>query len=311
MPHLVSARSLPVLTFEAPLPDAPLNALAGLDQLWFQVAGTVCNLRCGHCFISCAPDNHTFWFLSLDQVQAHLEEAVAAGVREYYLTGGEPFMNRELVPIVQAILEHGPVTALTNATLMKPVQIAALAASERASTYSLEFRVSIDAADAERNDKLRGEGTFARALDGVRLLLDHGFLPIITAAQVWTDAEDAGMRDRFMDLLRSIGYERPRLKILPRLRIGRETERTPGYSEEERVTAEMLAGYDTAQLLCSSARVVTSHGIWVCPILLDSPDARLGRTLTEAARPYALAHRACYTCWQYGALCSNVSPVGG
>src|SRR5688500_1941298 len=110
MPLPVFARQLPILRLEAPLPDAPLVALAGLDQLWFQVAGTVCNLRCGHCFISCAPDNHTFWFLSLEQVQAHLEEAVAAGVREYYLTGGEPFMNRDLVPSVQAIMAHGPVT---------------------------------------------------------------------------------------------------------------------------------------------------------------------------------------------------------
>src|SRR5687768_7531669 len=99
MPHPVPVRYLPVLPGEAPLSDAPVVALQALDQLWFQVAGTVCNLRCGHCLISCAPDNHSFWFLSLEQVTAHLDDAVAAGVREYYLTGGEPFMNHELVPI--------------------------------------------------------------------------------------------------------------------------------------------------------------------------------------------------------------------
>ena len=42
-----------------PDPGCPQVPFLGLDTLWFQVAGTVCNLRCTHCFISCAPDNHS------------------------------------------------------------------------------------------------------------------------------------------------------------------------------------------------------------------------------------------------------------
>ena len=74
--------------------DAPLIALDSLDILWFQVAGTRCNLECTHCFISCSPHNDSFGFLSLETVQQRLDESLKWGVREYYFTGGEPFLNR-------------------------------------------------------------------------------------------------------------------------------------------------------------------------------------------------------------------------
>ena len=56
---------------------APSVPLTALDQLWFQVSGTVCNLRCSHCFISCSPDNHSFWFMTRAEVRSALEESTA------------------------------------------------------------------------------------------------------------------------------------------------------------------------------------------------------------------------------------------
>jgi hypothetical protein len=108
-------------------------------------------------------------------------------------------------------------------------------------------------------------------------------------------------------MLRSRGYDRPRLKILPTLRLGAEIERRRGYSVEERVTPEMMAGFDEGQLICNHSRIVTDRGVHVCPILIEAPDARLGTTLVESLGPYALRHHACYTCYQYGTLCSNPS----
>lgn len=100
--------------------DSPAVALESLDELWFQVSGTVCNLRCKHCFISCAPDNHSFWFMTREQVADALEESVELGVKEYYFTGGEPFMNPEMEEILAETLALGPATVLTNATLIPP-----------------------------------------------------------------------------------------------------------------------------------------------------------------------------------------------
>ena len=285
---------------------APILEPGHLDALWFQVTGTVCNIRCTHCFISCSPTNHSFELMTVEQVARALAESVPMGVREYYFTGGEPFLHPEIVEILSLALDHGPTTVLTNGMLLKERHIAPLAAKAAAVPHSLEFRVSIDGFTAETHDAIRGAGSFEQALGGVELLLAHGFLPIITAVQTWETGEDPYVFRGFVEMLRSRGYRNPRVKLLPVLRIGAEEERTGGYRPSERVTQSMMEGFDLDQLICSHARLVTDRGVWVCPILLDAPDARLADTLTEAARaPFRIGHTACSTCYQYGAICAN------
>jgi AdoMet-dependent heme synthase len=158
---------LPVLQGTAariPAHDAPSVPLTALDQLWVQVSGTICNLRCAHCFISCSPDNHSFWFMSREQVREHLDASVRLGVKEYYFTGGEPFMNREMLGIIEDTLVLGPATVLTNGTLLPPRTVDALAELAASTPYSLELRVSLDGVTEASNDAIRGDGSFRRPL---------------------------------------------------------------------------------------------------------------------------------------------------
>jgi molybdenum cofactor biosynthesis enzyme MoaA len=294
-----------------PAGSLPWVEIPHLDDLWFQVGGTLCNLTCHHCFISCSPKNRSFGFLSLEEVKRRLEESVTLGVKEYYFTGGEPFLNPEMTEILCATLNYGPATVLTNGTVLKDAWLEQLRAVEEASLYSLEFRVSIDGFSPETNDPIRGIGTFERAMEGVEKLVEHGFLPIITAARTWPIEKDRQIIGGFVEMLKSRGYSRPRLKILPTLQIGAEETRSHGYRDHERVTPEMLDGYDQSQLVCQHSRIVTDRGIQVCPILIESPDSVLGQSLAESLRPYAIQYGACWTCYQFGAICSNPSSVAG
>jgi uncharacterized Fe-S cluster-containing radical SAM superfamily protein len=303
-----AAMSVPLPLLDRPVPSV---SLAHLDHLWFQVGGTLCNLECRHCFISCSPHNRSFGFLDLETVRRVLEQSVPLGVKEYYFTGGEPFLNPDMAAILELTLHYGPATVLTNGTVFKEEWLRRLSRAEAQSRYSLEFRVSIDGHTAAENDAVRGPGTFERALRGVGQLLDHGFLPLITVARTRDDQDDGDLFRGFVKLLRERGYERPRLKILPTLRLGAEVGRQRGYREEEWVSPEMMDGFDQGQLLCNHSRMVTDRGVFVCPILIEAPDARLGATLHEALTPYPLRHRACHTCYQYGALCSNPSSSPG
>ena len=128
--------------------------------------------------------------------------------------------------------------------------------------------------------------------------------------RTWPENDDAAILGQFRRTLAEQGYHRARLKVLPRLQIGAEENRTCGYESYERITHEMLDGFDRQQLLCSHSRVVTDQGVYVCPILIDSPDARLGSSLKEAAGEFPLAHGACFTCYQYGAICTNAASGG-
>ena len=291
----------------------PWVDLKSLDEVWFQVGGTLCNLSCAHCFISCNPSNKSFGFLTLETVRRFLEESAELGAKEYYFTGGEPFLNRELLSILEETLRWGPATVLTNGTAFRERLVRELSSIASASRYSLEIRVSIDGPSAETNDPIRGEGTFEAALQGVRLLSEASFLPIITMMQSWPDSETLEVLRAFTAELKRRGCERPRFKILPALRIGMEAKRTRGYRPDERVSAEMLEGYDVDQLICSHSRTVTDRGVAVCPILIEAPGVHLGATLREASRPFAVSRPACFTCYLFGSICTNVgsSTAGG
>lgn len=290
-------------------PKAPFVPLHSLDALWFQAGGTVCNLWCTHCFISCSPKNHTFEFMSRSQVRKYLDESAQYGVKEYYFTGGEPFMNRDLLDILADTLGLGPASVLSNGILISPKVAHRLRELADHSIYSLELRISLDGFTEFTNDVIRGEGSFRKALTGVKNLVEEGFLPIITCMQSWEDGENETVLEGFKDMLRGIGYTRPRLKIIPPLRLGREALRYRGYTEGEFITPEMMNGYDDRQLLCTTSRIVTDRGIYVCPILVEKPDAKLGDTLAESFVPYALRHQACYSCYLAGAICSNFAPA--
>jgi len=285
----------------------PTLPLASLDTLWFQVAGTLCNLRCNHCFISCSPENHTLEMMSLERFQTYLDDAAAVGVKEFYFTGGEPFIHKDIFTMIGRVLEKGPLTVLTNATRIDAAKAERLAELREGSIYSLELRVSLDGFSPETNDPIRGPGTFDAAMKGFEHLVRADFLPIVTAMRSWAIEEDEERLMAFRERLAQAGCNRPRLKLLPSLKIGAEALRDAGYSEADFLTTEMLRGYDVSQLLCHNSRIASEQGLHVCPILVDQPDALMGETLADGMKPYALRHQACSTCYQFGALCSNAS----
>jgi molybdenum cofactor biosynthesis enzyme MoaA len=284
----------------AVFPEVPSLSL---DTLWFQVAGTLCNLACRHCFVSCSPTNQSHALMTRAEVGVFLEEARRLGVREYYFTGGEPFLNPEILGITEDALGQGPVTILTNGTLLTAERSRRLRELFERSEYSLDLRVSIDGWDAATNDPIRGEGTYVRILEGLRQLAAAGLNPVVTVTEACDGAAAASGRERFLAWMRAIGLDRPRLKVLSLFRIGAEAERLRGYAPHETLAGRTLSSEALEALQCSSARMVTSRGVYVCPILVDSPRARMGTTLAETLRPFPLSTGACYTCHEYGVTC--------
>lgn len=282
----------------------PEQPFQHLDTLWVQVSGTLCNLACSHCFVTSGPHEERHAMMSCAEVEAYVGEALKLGVKEVYLTGGEPFVNPEIELIVEATLAHAPVTVLTNGTLLTERRVAWLAALSRRARFALELRVSLDGADAATHDAFRGAGAWLRTLAGLRLLSAAGLLPIVTVTQ--PAGEDArAFTERCAAVLRAEGVRMPRLKLLPMFRLGREAERSGGYAPGETLAALPPDAFDPHRLQCGSCRAVTSRGVHVCPLLVDEPGGRMADTLAASARPFALAHGACVTCWVSGMTCAN------
>ena len=287
---------------QSKVPEVPLTKL---DTLWLQVGGTLCNLQCTHCFISCGPQNHTHEMMSLEEVRERLLESKNLGVKDYYITGGEVFINPQIFEILATILKYGPLDVLTNGTLITSEKAARLREIQNNSSNKLQFRVSMESFEEKLNDYTRGENSFSKAKEGIRNLASFGFSPILTATRNWDEAKDTEMEGGFQNFLRSLNISNPRIKILPGFLLGQLAKNTRNYFDDEHVTEKCFENFDIKNLQCSTSRMATKTGVYVCPILVDNDNARMGDTIGETLRPFPLAHSACYTCRITGMTCKT------
>lgn len=283
--------------------QGPELPFLGLDVLWLQVGGTICNIACRHCFITCGPKNESHPFLPTAEVLDLLDVASRLGVKEYYFTGGEPFLHPEIFLLIERTLLQGPLSILTNGILITPDVAARLSALSEASAYSLDLRISLDGTTEEENDSIRGRGTFEDILAGARRLAAAGLDPVFTVTTVHARYGGLEGRSRFLESLRALGFPRPRVKFIPPFRIGREASRTEAYDDLARLEPGDLFPGEEQVLQCGTCRTVTSRGVYPCPILIEEEGARMGGTLTDALRPIRLNHPACRTCHVEGFTC--------
>lgn len=300
-------RVLPLLA-EADAAQVPLETL---DTLWFQLTGTLCNIACRHCFITCGPQADRVPMMTPARVEALLAEARALGVREFYFTGGEPLLHPEFFELAARVLSEGPLSVLTNGILIDDAAARRLRGLFDEARYSFDLRVSLDGTDAASNDPVRGRGTFAAICAGLRALAGVGLSPVITVVEHDEALRSDAARAAFLDFARALGLPRPRVKFLPLLAIGREPRRAVPdatlYPEEQALAAALhpdaLLPEALAALQCRTSRLATADGVYTCPILLDAPAARMGRDLRDALGPLPLRFAACHTCVTQGLSC--------
>ena len=173
------------------------------------------------------------------------------------------------------------------------------------SQHPIQFRVSMEGFDEESNDRIRGTDSFRKAVAGIRNLSQAGFSPILTVTRSWPEEDDAEMERQFVDFLKSNEVANPRIKILPGFLLGQLAENERRYSQDEYVTEKCFENYDITNLQCAHSRMATGKGVYVCPILVDHDEARMGQTIEETLRPFPLAHSACYTCRVTGMTCKS------
>jgi MoaA/NifB/PqqE/SkfB family radical SAM enzyme len=286
-------------------PEGPLLPFRSLDTVWIQITGTLCNIACRHCFVSAGPKSTSLPTMSRGQVETALEEAAGLGAKDAYFTGGEPFLHPEIRPLVEFALERMPLTILTNGLLIDEDLAAWIGDRFARSRYSFDLRVSLDGSTQETNDRVRGHGVYRCVVEALGRLARAGVSPVVTVVEHEETLKAAEARVEFTEFLQDIGLDRPRVKFLPLLRLGREEGRSRGYLERERLGDEPLAPEVEETLICGASRTVTARGVVTCPILVEVPEAEMGRSLRDAGIPIRLRWPACHTCVVEGLRCST------
>ncbi|MHA2249179.1 MAG: radical SAM protein [Candidatus Kariarchaeaceae archaeon] len=276
--------------------------------LWF-FTGSQCNLECTHCYVESGPKADKHPFLTFKTFKEKLNEAEHKNYSklEIYFTGGEPFLNPDFLSMLELSLKYGETTVLSNGTRITDDITNQLGEMQQGSKNKITIRLSLDGPDEKSNDKIRGPKAFERAIRGFENLLKYDIKVIVTAMRSWSLLHDGKMRDQFIDLVKQKGIIKAEenFKILPPLRIGREVQRDRPYTQLELFTDECFADYDYNNLQCSKCRMVSENGVYVCPILINVDNARMGQTLEESERPYQMKDMACWTCRMDGMSCTN------
>ena len=152
-----------------------------------------CNLSCDYCCVRSSPVVPRRE-LGLARVQRIAREAAELGVKEIFVTGGEPFLLADIDEILMACAAAAPTTVLTNGMLFAGRRGEGLRKLPR---NRIIFQISLDSSTSDRHDRHRGPGSWARAYDGIRRARADGFR-VRLAATVSTDDEAEEFR-QFLD----------------------------------------------------------------------------------------------------------------
>jgi len=153
-------------------------ALTKPETLWFNT-GTLCNITCLNCYIESSPTNDRLVYMTEAEVASYLDQLEERqwNVREIAFTGGEPFMNPQMIGMARASLERGyDVLVLTNAMrpLMRKKMMDGILELHETFGQKRTLRISVDHWNPENPDKERGKGHFHRMIDGKRWLRERG-----------------------------------------------------------------------------------------------------------------------------------------
>jgi predicted phosphodiesterase len=279
---------------------APVMALARLETLWINT-GTLCNLSCAKCFMESTPTNDALSYMPHSAFAALLG-AAPASLAEIGFTGGEPFMNPDIVAMLETALAAGKsVLVLTNA--MRPMRRHDAAVARLAAAYPgrLAIRVSLDHYEPARHDAIRGRASFSPSLDGLKYLLGTGARISVASRTPWGETE-AAMRAGFFRLFAAAGLaldaqDAGQLILFPEM----DTE-----SPAIKVTKPALDAVPADKpLMCATSRMAvlrkgeTKPRITPCTLLPD-------HMLAAFDAPVALSHPHCAQfCVYGGASCAG------
>lgn len=279
--------------------------------LWFNT-GTLCNLACHNCYIQSSPRNDRLAYLTRAEVKQFLDEAsrLAEPPAEIGFTGGEPFMNPDIVGILEDSLAGGfHVLVLTNA--MKPMRrlILSLLRFKERFPGLLCIRVSLDHYRAEEHESLRGRRTWQPTIEGLTLLLSCGFEITVAGRTVWGET-DATMRAGYGALFAKLDLpidanDPSHLTLFPEMESGKDI---PEISER----CWSRLGKSPSDMMCSSSRMVVRRkdadrpAVLSCTLLPYSEAFEMGTSLADSQGSVILNHSNCARfCVLGGASCGT------
>jgi molybdenum cofactor biosynthesis enzyme MoaA len=278
-----------------------------IKTLWFNT-GTLCNIECKNCYIESSPKNDRLVYLTFEEVKSFIDETLDKnlGTNEIGFTGGEPFMNKDIMKMIDYSLRKGlKVLVLSNA--MKPM-LNRTNELIKLNHLNLTLRVSIDHYQKEKHEEIRGKNTYDVMLQGLKWLNENNFNYTLATRLLWDEKEE-DLRKNFGAFIKNNN-----------LRLDTNSPKqlvTFAEMDEKMDTPEITTSCwdilkkDPNDVMCSWSRMVVrkknskSPSVIACTLLPYADEFDLGETLTNSLQKIYLNHKHCSKfCVLGGSSCS-------
>jgi sulfatase maturation enzyme AslB (radical SAM superfamily) len=289
--------------------DRAYVSLQQLETLWLNT-GTLCNLECQNCYIESSPKNDRLVYLTVEDIKPYLDEIITDNLNTQMigLTGGEPFLNPNIITILKTILELGlEVLVLTNANRVLKRHHKDLLELKELYGNRLNLRVSLDHFTKKYHDQERGTGAFDRTLEELKWLYDNGFNISLASRSLTSESREESMTGH-QELLKKIGIKldlENKLVIFPEMKSGKDVP-------EITTACWGILDKSPSDQMCATERMIVKrkgedHAVVMpCTLLAYDDQFVLGNTLKSAKKDVYLNHRFCAEfCVLGGASCSS------
>lgn len=284
--------------------------LKELKTLWFN-SGTRCNLHCQNCYIESSPTNDRLAYITDSEVVPFLEEIKTEKypVELIGVTGGEPFLNPHMIPIIIETLKRDlEILVLTNAVNVINRYKEKLIEIKKTYGDKLHLRISLDHHTKEFHEKERGENTFDKTIENIKWFTQEGF-NISIAGRSLTDENLEQATKSYEELLKKsdikIDLENGKLVVFPEMDMNRDVPE---------ITTECwgILNKTPEQQMCSTERMIVKRKedekptVLPCTLLAYDHQFDLGETLKDSKERVQLNHKFCAQfCVLGGASCSS------
>jgi hypothetical protein len=265
-------------------------ALSSLRTLWINT-GSLCNITCRNCYIESSPENDRLVYITRAEASAFLDEIERGAwpVREIGFTGGEPFMNPDIIDMLGDALKRGlQVLLLTNAMqpMLRPRIREGLLRLHRAHGARLLIRVSLDHYTQELHDTERSPGSFVKTVEGIDWLVGEGFALALAGRTCWGESE-AHAREGYAALIAARGWgidahDPAKLVLFPEMDLRADV---PEITD----SCWGILHKNPKDVMCASSRMVVKRKGAAAPVVLPctllpyDPAFEMGASLADAA----------------------------
>ncbi len=264
---------------------------ARLETLWINT-GTLCNITCQNCYIESSPSNDRLVYITALEVAAYLDELsdLRLGTKEIAFTGGEPFLNPDMLLMAGDALARGhSVLILTNAMqpMQRPKIKTGLLALLKKYGPALTLRISLDHYSKVLHEAERGAKTWDKALLGLDWLSQNNFEIAIAGRTCWAESEPLA-RAGYADLIASHQWrlnpsDNKQLMLLPEM---------DGHADVPEISTACwsILNKRPLDMMCARSRMVVKRKgaekpvVLPCTLLPYEPQFEMAETLAASMK---------------------------